>query len=91
MKKDKRGTDFNNFLLEKFTQEEQIKIVEKAKKIVEKFINDAIEKLLLNGGVFLLDGEIVRLPEEQRKLLIKEQKNAKEQFKDYKRVYINKE
>lgn len=62
-----------------------------AKKIVEKFKNDAIEKLLLNGEVFLLDGEIVRLPEEQRKLLIKAQENAKEQFKDYKRVYINKE
>lgn len=62
-----------------------------AKKIVEKFKNDAIEKLLLNGEGFLLDGEIVRLPEEQRKLLIKAQENAKEQFKDYKRVYINKE
>ena len=72
------------------TLEEKDKAL-KAKKIVEKFINDAIEKLLLNGEVFLLDGEIVRLPEEQRKLLIKAQENAKEEFKDYKRVYINKE
>ena len=72
------------------TLEEKDKAL-KAKKIVEKFKNDAIEKLLLNGEVFLLDGEIVYLPEEQRKLLIKAQENAKEQFKDYKRVYINKE
>ena len=36
MKEDKIGTHFNNFLLEEFTQEEQIKIVEKAKENIRK-------------------------------------------------------
>lgn len=37
MNQEKIGTDFDNFLLNEFTQEEQIKIVEKAKENIKKF------------------------------------------------------
>ena len=56
----------------------------KAKKIV----NEAKEKICSEINDFFKEEF---LPEEQRKLLIKAQENEKEQFKDYKRVYINKE